>query len=32
MCDDAAHYGRGAKGHERIHSISIEATEYLPAD
>lgn len=31
MRDDMAQYGNGVKGNVRIHSISIAATEYLPA-
>jgi DNA-binding transcriptional LysR family regulator len=32
MCDDVAQYGAGRKGHVRLHSISVAATEYLPSE
>lgn len=32
MCDDVAQYGAGVKGNVRLYSISVAATEYLPAE
>lgn len=32
MCDDVAQYDSGTSGHVRVHSISVAATEFLPAE